>query len=75
MPTAKATFHPLLKDAQDYGSFGRDEKHMVSIIPFTLAVQGQVYPGMTLEVRQPYLAVLSSGAVYLEEMVKPPDAW
>ncbi|MFO7459480.1 MAG: hypothetical protein R6X07_02575 [Desulfatiglandales bacterium] len=54
MPTAKATFHSLLKDAQDYGSFGRDEKHMVSIIHFTLAVQGQVYPDMTVEVRQPY---------------------
>ena len=54
MPTARVKFHGILQDSQDYGSFEKNDDHLVSVINFTLEVNGRTYDGMRVEVRQPY---------------------
>lgn len=54
MPKAIVIFQKLILDSQDYATFDKNEEHMVSIIHFTLQVEGNQYEDMTVEVRQPY---------------------
>lgn len=54
MTKATITFQKIVQDSQDYGTFEKNNDHMVSIIHFTLEIKGNKYEDMKVEVRQPY---------------------